>query len=75
MDHQPFCRRSRGKSWTLLLSSAELTFVFAPGASTTEDILKIRIQLTKPVTWIPLIWGVLCGAAASGARGSLIACF
>ena len=20
----------------------------------------------KPVTWIPLIWGVLCGAAASG---------
>eukprot|EP00904_Undaria_pinnatifida_P013173 jgi/Undpi1/8987/HiC_scaffold_26.g11448.m1 len=36
------------------------------GASTTEDILKIRLQLTKPVTWIPLIWGVLCGAAASG---------
>ena len=30
------------------------------------DIWKIRIQLTKPVTWIPLIWGVLCGAAASG---------
>ena len=20
----------------------------------------------KPVTWIPLIWGVVCGAAASG---------
>lgn len=37
------------------------------GASTTDDILKIRLQLTKPVTWIPLIWGVLCGAAASGA--------
>ncbi|CAM9640745.1 unnamed protein product, partial [Hapterophycus canaliculatus] len=36
------------------------------GASTTDDILKIRLQLTKPVTWIPLIWGVLCGAAASG---------
>ena len=30
------------------------------------DIWKIRLQLTKPVTWIPLIWGVLCGAAASG---------
>jgi chlorophyll synthase len=22
--------------------------------------------LTKPGTWIPLIWGVACGAAASG---------
>jgi chlorophyll synthase len=27
---------------------------------------RIRLQLTKPVTWIPLIWGVICGAAASG---------
>ena len=27
---------------------------------------KIRLQLTKPATWIPLIWGVGCGAAASG---------
>lgn len=36
------------------------------GASTSTDIWKIRLQLTKPVTWAPLIWGVLCGAAASG---------
>lgn len=36
------------------------------GASESTDIWKIRLQLTKPVTWIPLIWGVLCGAAASG---------
>jgi chlorophyll synthase len=36
------------------------------GASTTSSIWKIRLQLMKPVTWIPLIWGVLCGAAASG---------
>ena len=36
------------------------------GASETTDIWKIRLQLTKPVTWIPLIWGVMCGAAASG---------
>lgn len=36
------------------------------GASTTENIWKIRLQLTKPVTWVPLIWGVTCGAAASG---------
>ena len=27
---------------------------------------KIRLQLTKPATWVPLIWGVACGAAASG---------
>ena len=36
------------------------------GASQTTDIWKIRLQLCKPVTWIPLIWGVACGAAASG---------
>lgn len=27
------------------------------GAAETDDLLKIRIQLMKPVTWIPLIWG------------------
>jgi chlorophyll synthase len=36
------------------------------GAETETNIWKIRLQLMKPVTWIPLIWGVLCGAAASG---------
>ncbi|GAQ90364.1 chlorophyll synthase [Klebsormidium nitens] len=36
------------------------------GAGQSADIWKIRLQLTKPVTWVPLIWGVLCGAAASG---------
>ena len=36
------------------------------GASETEDKWKIRVQLMKPVTWVPLIWGVMCGAAASG---------
>eukprot|EP01040_Poterioochromonas_malhamensis_P002093 gene2093-2232_t len=36
------------------------------GASETKNIWAIRLQLTKPVTWIPLIWGVACGAAASG---------
>jgi len=36
------------------------------GADTTKDIWAIRLQLTKPVTWIPLIWGCMCGAAASG---------
>jgi len=36
------------------------------GASGSTNIWRIRLQLTKPVTWIPLVWGVMCGAAASG---------
>eukprot|EP00871_Galdieria_phlegrea_P005661 jgi/Galph1/6096/GphlegSOOS_G4743.1 len=38
------------------------------GASFSENIPKWRVhlQLMKPVTWIPLLWGVICGAAASG---------
>ncbi|MDJ1182341.1 chlorophyll synthase ChlG [Roseofilum casamattae] len=37
------------------------------GAETQEtNIWKIRLQLMKPITWIPLIWGVLCGAVSSG---------
>ena len=36
------------------------------GGSASKDIWAIRLQLCKPVTWIPLIWGVACGAAASG---------
>lgn len=35
----------------------------APGE---KSIWKIRLQLMKPITWIPLIWGVVCGAASSG---------
>ncbi len=37
------------------------------GAQSGEtSIWKIRLQLMKPITWIPLVWGVVCGAAASG---------
>ncbi|KAL5720995.1 hypothetical protein ACHQM5_013608 [Ranunculus cassubicifolius] len=36
------------------------------GASQETNKWKIRLQLMKPVTWPPLVWGVLCGAAASG---------
>jgi chlorophyll synthase len=37
------------------------------GAKVGEtSIWKIRLQLMKPITWIPLIWGVVCGAASSG---------
>lgn len=35
----------------------------APGET---SIWKIHLQLMKPITWIPLIWGVVCGAASSG---------
>ncbi|MFN9692713.1 MAG: chlorophyll synthase ChlG [Synechococcaceae cyanobacterium] len=36
------------------------------GAAQATNLWAIRLQLMKPVTWVPLIWGVLCGAAASG---------
>lgn len=37
------------------------------GAEAGETSLwKIRLQLMKPITWIPLMWGVICGAASSG---------
>ena len=37
------------------------------GAEAGEtSIWKIRLQLMKPITWIPLIWGVVCGAASGG---------
>ncbi len=36
------------------------------GGSGTTSIWKLRLQLMKPITWIPLLWGVICGAAASG---------
>jgi chlorophyll synthase len=35
----------------------------APGET---SLWKIRLQLMKPITWIPLMWGVICGAASSG---------
>jgi hypothetical protein len=38
------------------------------GAAETDDLLKIRIQLMKPVTWIPLIWGVVCLRKREGGR-------
>eukprot|EP00258_Populus_trichocarpa_P027226 XP_024443245.1 chlorophyll synthase, chloroplastic isoform X2 [Populus trichocarpa] len=36
------------------------------GAAKETNKWKIRLQLTKPVTWPPLVLGVVCGAAASG---------
>ena len=55
---QPSDGKSSGKARQLLGMK---------GAEAGEtSIWKIRLQLMKPVTWIPLIWGVLCGAASSG---------
>ncbi|MBC8123438.1 MAG: chlorophyll synthase ChlG [Gemmatimonadaceae bacterium] len=31
-----------------------------------RPLWRLRLQLMKPVTWIPLMWGVVCGAASSG---------
>jgi len=38
----------------------------AASETTEEPLWKIRLQLTKPATWVPLLWGCACGAAASG---------
>ena len=35
------------------------------GASQEDNIWKIRLQLTKPVTWVPLIWGAAVLAPAT----------
>ena len=37
--------------------SAESPFFTHKGAALETDKFKIRVQLTKPVTWVPLIWG------------------
>jgi chlorophyll/bacteriochlorophyll a synthase len=37
------------------------------GATAGGSVWQVRLQLMKPITWIPLIWGVVCGAASSGA--------
>ena len=29
------------------------------GGSETTNIWKLRLQLMKPITWIPLLWGVI----------------
>ena len=38
----------------------------ATAATDDTPLWKIRLQLMKPITWIPLAAGVLCGAPASG---------
>jgi chlorophyll/bacteriochlorophyll a synthase len=46
-------------------SAAARQMLGMKGAAMETDIWKIRVQLTKPVTWVPLIWGAcLCGTRA-----------
>lgn len=47
-------------------SAAARQLMGIKGAADTTSKWKLFLQLMKPVTWIPLIWGVTCGAAASG---------
>lgn len=74
-DFYPFSDRLQSRTHTELLGKkdAEDTqnqgarqLLGIKGGSASKDIWAIRLQLCKPVTWIPLIWGVACGAAASG---------
>ena len=37
------------------------------GGEQTADKWKIRLQLTKPVTWVPLIWGAQGPASPTSA--------
>ena len=56
------------QTWLLVVIVDALPhmFLMIQGGATTTNKWAIRLQLTKPVTWVPLIWGVACGAAASG---------
>lgn len=41
------------------------------GAEAVTDKWKIRLQLTKPVTWVPLIWGERFALLYLSAHGML----
>jgi chlorophyll synthase len=76
LTRQPFTACARSKEAIRILAkqatdgksadSSARQMLGMKGAADETNIWKIRVQLTKPVTWIPLIWGVGCGAAASG---------
>ncbi len=58
---------SQPNSESALNSARTRQILGMKGADVKETaIWKIRLQLMKPITWIPLIWGVVCGAASSG---------
>ena len=48
------------------MSSGARQMLGLKDAGATHEKWKIRLQLTKPVSWIPLCLVIFCGAAASG---------
>ena len=61
----PFKRNEMRKSMELNAQKGENAdarqLLGIKGGSQSDNIWAIRLQLCKPVTWIPLIWGVACG--------------
>lgn len=55
----PLCVRSAVKEEKASKDSAARQMLGMKGAALETDKFKIRVQLTKPVTWVPLIWGAL----------------
>jgi chlorophyll synthase len=49
-------------------SQAQVRQMLGMKGAQVQDLPKwrLQLQLMKPITWIPLIWGVLCGSASSG---------
>ncbi len=65
LDAQPL--PATGELATATQGSRARQLLGMKGADVREtSIWKIRLQLMKPITWIPLMWGVICGAASSG---------
>ena len=52
-------------------SSSARQMLGMKGASDETNVWKIRVQLTKPVTWIPLIWGEPLSRALGALQGEL----
>ena len=68
-QHPPLCSCSiEAKNETTNVGSDKSRQLLGIKGALDDEVplWKIRVQLTKPVTWVPLIWGVACGAAASG---------
>jgi chlorophyll synthase len=55
-------------NWEISKGSADLRQLLGVNRALldTTVIWKIHLQLTKPVMWIPLVWGVMCGATGLG---------
>ena len=59
-------KKSQDQQENELFSSGTRQLLGLKDAGATREKWKIRLQLTKPVSWIPLCLVIFCGAAASG---------